>query len=152
MGVAQSYLISPAYAFVTYTNRDSVSLRERYGIGKAETGARDRGMLLYQGVPRVCEGACGDGVVGCRGEGVVEGGRGWCRGGLVRVVVWAEDAKERYVTPCNLLDMCKVIDCVWLARSLRTSKRSASTSIISGLDWIGMFSDEKAEVRAGEPT
>ena len=49
MGVAKSYFISPAYAFVAYPNRDSVPFREWYGIPEAETVVR--GTLRYQGFP-----------------------------------------------------------------------------------------------------
>jgi spermidine synthase len=49
MGVAKSYFISPAYAFVAYPNRDSVPFREWYNIPEAETVVR--GTLRYQGFP-----------------------------------------------------------------------------------------------------
>lgn len=49
MGVAKSYFISPAYAFVAYPNRNSVPFREWYNIPEAETVVR--GTLRYQGFP-----------------------------------------------------------------------------------------------------
>ena len=49
MGVAKSYFISPAYAFVAYPNRDSVPFKEWYNIPEAETVVR--GTLRYQGFP-----------------------------------------------------------------------------------------------------
>ena len=49
MGVAKSYFISPAYAFVAYPNRDSVPFREWYNIPEADTVVR--GTLRYQGFP-----------------------------------------------------------------------------------------------------
>ena len=49
MGVAKSYFISPAYAFVAYPNRDSLPFREWYNIPEAETVVR--GTLRYQGFP-----------------------------------------------------------------------------------------------------
>ena len=49
MGVAKSYFISPAYAFVAYPNRNSVPFREWYNIPEAEVVVR--GTLRYQGFP-----------------------------------------------------------------------------------------------------
>jgi spermidine synthase len=49
MAAAQSYYISPAFAFVAYPNRDSTPFREYYGIPEAETCIR--GTLRYQGFP-----------------------------------------------------------------------------------------------------
>ena len=49
MGTAKPYFISPAYAFVTYPNRNSIPFGEWYGIPEAETVVR--GTLRYQGFP-----------------------------------------------------------------------------------------------------
>jgi spermidine synthase len=49
MGVAKSYFVSPAYAFVAYPNRNSVPYREWYEIPEADTIVR--GTLRYQGFP-----------------------------------------------------------------------------------------------------
>ncbi|EPQ29908.1 uncharacterized protein PFL1_02581 [Pseudozyma flocculosa PF-1] len=49
MAAAQSFYISPAFAFVAYPNRDSTPFREWYRIPEAETVIR--GTLRYQGFP-----------------------------------------------------------------------------------------------------
>ena len=49
MALARSYYISPAFAFVTYPNRDSSLYREWYNIPKADTIVH--GTLRYQGFP-----------------------------------------------------------------------------------------------------
>ena len=50
MGHAESYYISPAFAFVAYPNRNSVPFREWYNIPEAETVVR--GTRRYQGFPQ----------------------------------------------------------------------------------------------------
>jgi len=49
MAAAHPHSISPAFAFMTYPNDDSVPYREWYGIGESETVVR--ATLRYQGFP-----------------------------------------------------------------------------------------------------
>ena len=49
MGEAKPYYVSPAYAFVSYPNRDSTPFRDAYNIPEAQTVVR--GTLRYQGFP-----------------------------------------------------------------------------------------------------
>ena len=85
---------------MVYTNGD-------YEIREAETGAED---IVVPGVPTICEGASGYGVVDWGGEGVVEGGMNGVERGL------------RILRRGIIYWMCEVINCVWRDHSSRTSK------------------------------
>jgi spermidine synthase len=93
MAHAQSYYISPAYAFVAYPNRDSTPFKEWYNIPEAETIVR--GTLRYQGFPEFVKALVDLGWLDeTKKEWLVEGME-WRE--VMRRVVGADDASEKYV-------------------------------------------------------
>ena len=134
MAAAQPYFISPAYAFVGYPNRDSTPYGVWYGIEGAETVVR--GTLRYQGF---CEFVRALVDMGWLDEGekawLVEK-KAWVWREVVKVVVGAEDASEGALI-ARINTIC------------RFPSAGEASRIVSGLRWIGMFSDEVVEVRGG---
>jgi saccharopine dehydrogenase-like NADP-dependent oxidoreductase len=91
MAHAQSYYISPAYAFVAYPNRDSTPFKEWYNIPEAETIVR--GTLRYQGFPEFVKALVDLGWLDeAKKEWLVEGME-WRE--VMRRVVGADDASEK---------------------------------------------------------
>jgi hypothetical protein len=76
-------------------------------------------MLRYQGFPELMRKLVEMELYG--GENGLLKEEGMVLREVVRVLVGAKVAKERYVPPV-IYWMCEVIDCVWVARSSRTPK------------------------------
>ncbi|PTU18267.1 hypothetical protein P175DRAFT_0504178 [Aspergillus ochraceoroseus IBT 24754] len=133
MATAKPYYIYPGFAFVAYPNRDSTSFRERYGIPEAETVIR--GTLRYQGFPEMIK-------------------------VLVDIGFLSDEARDFLKTPIAWKDATKQIlgatsssekDLEWAIASKTTfAHNDERNRIISGLRWIGLFSDEKTTPR-GNP-
>jgi len=132
MGVAKPYFISPAYAFVAYPNRNSVPFGEWYNIPEAETVVR--GTLRYQGFPQFIK-ALVD--LGWLDDTVKE----WLTGDLT----WAEVTQKAIgASSSSEVDL--------IARIKEVAKfpdELEASRIISGFRWIGFFSSEKVQPRAG---
>ena len=132
MSHAKPYFITPAHAFVAYPNRDSTSFREAYNIPEAETVVR--GTLRYQGFPQFI------GVLVKIGF-LNEKTKDW----LVDSITWRE-VTQKAISAQSAEEKVLVEKIVEIAQ---LSDVAEKTRIISGLRWIGLFSDERVEIRAG---
>jgi spermidine synthase len=132
MGYAKPYFISPAFAFVAYPNRNSVPFREFYNIPEAETVVR--GTLRYAGFPEFIKALVQLGWLNAEPKEWLKEGLTWKE--VSQKVVGANDASEASIVE-RIKAICSFPD------------ESEASRIISGLRWIGLFSDEKVAVRAG---
>ncbi|KAK1717870.1 Saccharopine dehydrogenase [Colletotrichum lupini] len=133
MATAKPYFIYPGYAFVAYPNRDSTPYKERYNIPEAQTIVR--GTLRYQGFPQFIK-------------------------VLVDIGFLEDAAQETLASPIAWKDATKAV--VGAASSSESDLEAAIVAkahfespedkqrILSGLRWIGVFSDEKITPR-GNP-
>ena len=133
MAEAKPYFIYPGYAFVAYPNRDSTPYKERYNIPEAQTIVR--GTLRYQGFPEDIKTLVD---IGC----LVEDEKDFLATGTQ--LAW-KDATAKIVGS----ESSKKEDIVWAISSRhKFPSTEEKERIISGLEWIGMFSDEKIIPRA----
>lgn len=133
MGTAKPYFIYPGYAFVAYPNRDSTPYKERYHIPEAETIIR--GTLRYQGFPQFIK-------------------------VLVQIGFLEETPVQLLSTPVSWKEATKAVvgaassspadlEAAIVAKATFDSEEDKQR-ILSGLRWIGLFSDEKITPR-GNP-
>jgi saccharopine dehydrogenase (NADP+, L-glutamate forming) len=128
MAEAKPYFIYPGYAFVAYPNRDSTPYKERYNIPEAQTIVR--GTLRYQGFPEYIKTLVDIGFL-------VEDEKDFLATGTQ--LAW-KDATAKIVGS----ESSKKEDIVWAISSRhKFPSTEEKERIISGLEWIGMFSDEK---------
>jgi saccharopine dehydrogenase-like NADP-dependent oxidoreductase len=120
MGVAKSYFISPAYAFVAYPNRNSVPFREWYNIPEAETVVR--GTLRYQGFPEFIKALVDLGWLDATVKEWLTGDLTWAE--VTQKAIGASSASETCVGPCPfpLVETYK-----FLATSSRASRKWPSS-------------------------
>lgn len=133
MGAAKPYFIYPGYAFVGYPNRDSTGYKELYNIPEAQTVIR--GTLRYQGFPQFIR-------------------------VLVQIGFLSEEKNDALTQPIAWKEATKLV--VGASSSSEADLKAAilskatfdsdeeKTRIINGLNWIGLFSDEKITPR-GNP-
>lgn len=125
MASAKPYFIYPGFAFVAYGNRDSTPFRERYNIPEAQTLVR--GTLRYQGFPEFI--------------------------GVLVDIGFLSEEKHDFLSekpiPWNQAT-AKIIgasshteqDLVWaISSKTKFANNDEKDRIISGLKWIGIFSD-----------
>ncbi|KAK1754658.1 Saccharopine dehydrogenase [Echria macrotheca] len=133
MNTAKPYFIYPGYAFVAYPNRDSTPYKERYAIPEAQTIIR--GTLRYQGFPQFIKVLVD---IGFLEEDVHEI--------LTKPGPWKEATKEIVgAKSSSAADLEAAIVSKATFESEEDKKR-----ILSGLRWIGLFSDE-AIIPKGTP-
>jgi saccharopine dehydrogenase (NADP+, L-glutamate forming) len=133
MGTANPYFIYPGYAFVAYPNRDSTPYKERYNIPEAQTIVR--GTLRYQGFPELVRVLVGMGFLSDEE-----------RSFLKEPISWKE-ATEKILSAKSTSEEDLELAIV----SKATFKDSEEKKrLLSGLKWIGLFSDEKIVPR-GNP-
>ncbi|KAF8067659.1 saccharopine dehydrogenase [Lyophyllum atratum] len=133
MSHAKPYYISPAFAFVAYPNRDSTPFREWYGIPEAETVVR--GTLRYQGFPEFISALVKLGWLDQEVKEWFVEGPSWAQ--VMQKAIGAADDQESTL-------VARVKELVGFPNE------AESTRIISGLRWIGLFSQtEKVVPRAG---
>ncbi|KAI8983224.1 saccharopine dehydrogenase [Trametes punicea] len=132
MDTARPSFITPALALVAFPNRDSVPLREVYGIPEAETVVR--GSLRYQGFPEFVKALGKLGLLDTERKP-------WLREGLT----WA-DITQRATAAPDATQSCLMARVKELCQF---SSEDESRRILSGLKWIGIFSSEKAEIYDG---
>ncbi|TFK21590.1 spermidine synthase [Coprinopsis marcescibilis] len=132
MAYAKPYYITPAFAFVCYPNRDSVPFREYYGIEEADTVVR--GTLRYQGFPEFIKALVDLGFLDAGEKAWLKEGLSWAE--VTQKAIGAADAKES-----TLVERIKVL--------AKFPNESEANRIISGLRWIGVLSEEKVKIRAG---
>ncbi|KAK3378457.1 Saccharopine dehydrogenase [Podospora didyma] len=125
MKMAKPYFIYPGYAFVAYPNRDSTPYKERYNIPEAQTIIR--GTLRYQGFPQFIKVLVD---IGFLEDTTVET--------LTRPVAWKE-ATATIVSAASSSQ--QDLEAAIVAKATFESDEDKQR-ILSGLRWIGLFSDE----------
>lgn len=130
MATARPYFIMPGYAFVAYPNRDSTPYKERYHIPEAETIIR--GTLRYQGFPQFIKVLVQTGFLE---ETPIEA--------LKSPIAWKEATKAILGTASS---DPKDLEAAIVSKAEFDSPEDRDR-ILSGLRWIGIFSDEKITPR-----
>lgn len=133
MGTAKPYFIYPGFAFVAYPNRDSTPYKERYNIPEAETIIR--GTLRYQGFPQFIRVLVQIGFLDDTAQEALSQPIAWNE--ATKIIVGAKSS--------SAADLEEAIVSKATFDSPEDQKR-----IVSGLRWIGLFSDEKITPR-GNP-
>ncbi|PYI06465.1 saccharopine dehydrogenase [Aspergillus sclerotiicarbonarius CBS 121057] len=133
MATAKPYFIYPGFAFVAYPNRDSCPYRERYNIPEAQTVVR--GTLRYQGFPEMIKVLVDTGFLSDEGREFLNGPIAWKD--ATKQIIGATSSDEK--------------DLEWaIASKTAFANNDERDRIISGLRWIGLFSDEQVTPR-GNP-
>ncbi|KAK2467601.1 hypothetical protein APHAL10511_000456 [Amanita phalloides] len=132
MAHAKPYFITPAFAFVAYPNRDSTPFKQFYNIPEAETVVR--GTLRYQGFPEFIKALVDLGWLNAEIQPWLNSSLTWAD--VMKKTIEASDAREETLAS-RVKEICKF------------PNESESTRIISGLKWIGLFSNEKVPTRGG---
>ncbi|KAG6821131.1 hypothetical protein H0H93_006470 [Arthromyces matolae] len=133
MSHANPYYISPAFAFVAYPNRDSTPYSQWYNIPEAETVIR--GTLRYQGFPQFIGALVKLGWLDQTEKSWLNESLTWAE--VNQKAINAVDASESSLI-ARVQQLCSFPD------------DAEATRIISGLRWIGLFSQtEKVVPRAG---
>ncbi|GFP56513.1 saccharopine dehydrogenase [NADP(+), L-glutamate-forming] [Trichoderma asperellum] len=130
MATAKPYFIMPGYAFVAYPNRDSTPYKERYNIPEADTITR--GTLRYQGFPQFIKVLVQTGFLE---ETPIEA--------LKTPITWKEATKAILGISSS---EPKDLEAAIVSRADFDSDEDRER-ILSGLRWIGIFSDEKITPR-----
>lgn len=126
MASAKPYFIYPGFAFVAYGNRDSTIFRERYSIPEAETLVR--GTLRYQGFPEFIKVLLDIGFLSEEKFDFLSG----------TPISWAE-ATSKIVGATSHSEN----DLLWaISSKTEFANNDEKDRIISGLKWIGVFSDK----------
>ncbi|KAG6012600.1 Saccharopine dehydrogenase [NADP(+), L-glutamate-forming] [Claviceps pusilla] len=133
MGTAKPYFIMPGFAFIAYPNRDSSIYAERYHIPEAKTIIR--GTLRYQGFAAFIKCLV---QMGFLEDTPIEA--------LKSPVAWREATKAILGTASS---DPKELEAAITAKVEWESPEDRAR-ILSGLRWIGIFSDEKITPR-GNP-
>ncbi|KID95836.1 saccharopine dehydrogenase, partial [Metarhizium majus ARSEF 297] len=133
MGTAKPYFIMPGFAFVAYPNRDSTPYAQRYNIPEAQTIIR--GTLRYAGFPQFIRCLV---QVGFLEETPIKA--------LESPITWREATQAVLGTASP---DPKELEAAIVAKAEFDSPEDRER-ILSGLRWIGIFSDEKITPR-GNP-
>ncbi|KAH7632973.1 putative saccharopine reductase [Sordaria sp. MPI-SDFR-AT-0083] len=133
MKMAKPYFIYPGYAFVAYPNRDSTIYKERYNIPEAQTVIR--GTLRYQGFPQFIKTLVDIGFLDDT-----------ARESLSKQTPWKEATKEIVGAASSSPED---LEAAILSKATFESPEDKQR-ILSGLRWIGLFSDETITPR-GNP-
>ena len=139
MSAAKPYFIYPGFALVAYPNRDSTFYKERYDISEAQTIIR--GTLRYQGFPEFVKVLVDIGFLSDDPVDYLSP-----ESNKKTPLAW-KDALSKLLNSSSNQEK----DLVW-AISSKTKFKSTSekTRIISGLKWLGLFSDTLITAR-GNP-
>ncbi|KAL7961283.1 saccharopine dehydrogenase [Trichoderma compactum] len=133
MATAKPYHIYPGYAFVAYPNRDSSIYKERYNIPEAQTIIR--GTLRYAGFPEFIKVLVDTGFLSDAEQGYFK-----------QPIPWKE-ATQKLLNASSSAEA----DLVAAVSSKTTFKDDEDKArLISGLKWIGIFSDANITPR-GNP-
>jgi saccharopine dehydrogenase (NADP+, L-glutamate forming) len=125
MNTARPYFIYPGFAFVAYPNRDSTPYKERYNIPEAQTIVR--GTLRYQGFPQFIKVLVDIGFLEDAPLDI-----------LSRPVSWKEATQVVIGAPSS---SAADLEATILSKASFESDEDKQR-ILSGLRWIGLFSDE----------
>ncbi|UKZ82588.1 Saccharopine dehydrogenase [NADP(+), L-glutamate-forming] [Trichoderma virens FT-333] len=124
MATAKPYHIYPGYAFVAYPNRDSSVYKERYNIPEAQTIIR--GTLRYAGFPEFIKVLVDTGFLSDDEQDYFK-----------QPIAWKEATQKLLNAPSS-----SETDLIAAVSSKATFKDAEEKArLISGLKWIGIFSD-----------
>lgn len=126
MASAKPFFIYPGFAFVGYPNRDSTPFRERYNIPEAQTVVR--GTLRYQGFPEMIKVLVDIGFLNDAPNSVFDKPTSWKE--ATKQVLGATSSSEK--------DLQSAI-----ASKTSFPNNEERDRLLSGLRWIGLFSDEQ---------
>ncbi|KAI9881343.1 MAG: Saccharopine dehydrogenase [NADP(+), L-glutamate-forming] [Pleopsidium flavum] len=130
MGTAKPYFIYPGFAFVAYPNRDSTPYKERYNIPEAQTILR--GTLRYQGFPEFVRVLVDMGFLSEDKQDFLE-----------KPISWKE-ATQKILKASSTTES----DLEWaIASKTKFDNNEEKSRVLTGLRWIGMFSDDKITPR-----
>lgn len=130
METAKPYFIYPGFAFVAYPNRDSTTYKERYNIPEAQTIIR--GTLRYQGFPEFIRVLVDIGLLSEEPVEYLRNPIPW-KCALARVLGSSSETEE------NLIGA--------ICSKAKFKDNLERDRVISGLRWIGLFSDTKITPR-----
>ncbi|KAI1121870.1 Saccharopine dehydrogenase [Nemania abortiva] len=133
MASAVPYYVMDGYSFLAYPNRNSVPFREYYRIPEARTVIR--GSLRYDGNPQLVRALIDLGWLSTETKDWLLPGITWAQ--IQQKITGASSTQEAEL-------IAKVDDICHFQSSEEREK------IISGLRWVGLFSEEKAPAR-GNP-
>ncbi|KAK4192883.1 Saccharopine dehydrogenase [Podospora australis] len=128
MKTAKPYFIYPGFAFVAYPNRDSTIYKERYNIPEAQTVVR--GTLRYQGFPQFIKVLVDIGFLEETSLQILSD--------PTKPVAWKDATAAVIGAPSS---SAADLEATILAKASFESEEDKKR-IISGLKWIGLFSDE----------
>lgn len=128
MKTAKPYFIYPGFAFVAYPNRDSTIYKERYNIPEAQTVVR--GTLRYQGFPQFIKVLVDIGFLEESSLSILSDS--------AKPVAWKEATAAVIGAPSS---SAADLEATILAKASFESEEDKKR-ILSGLKWIGLFSDE----------
>ncbi|KAI5806666.1 saccharopine dehydrogenase [Peziza echinospora] len=128
MNAAKPYFIYPGYAFIAYPNRDSTTYKERYHIPEANTIIR--GTLRYQGFAQF--------IKVLVDIGFLEDTEVPFLAKSAEPITWKQTvANVLGVASTNEEDLVAAISAKTVFPSVEEKNR-----IISGMRWLGLFSDD----------
>lgn len=126
MATAKPYFIYPGYAFVAYPNRDSTPYKERYNIPEAQTIIR--GTLRYQGFPEFIKVLVDTGFLSDAENAALKEPISWKE--ATQKILGASSSSQK--------------DLEWaISSKTKFVSTEDKNRILSGLKWIGIFSDEQ---------
>lgn len=126
MSTAKPYFIYPGFAFVAYPNRDSTQYKKLYGIPEAQTVIR--GNLRYQGFPEFIKVLVDLGFLNDSPVEIFSKQVAWKD--AFKELIGAKSSSEKDLTTR-----------VFEASTFKDE--SEQNRIISGLKWLGLYSDKK---------
>ncbi|GAM90866.1 hypothetical protein ANO11243_089120 [Dothideomycetidae sp. 11243] len=135
MGTAKPYFVYPGYAFVAYPNRDSTPYKGRYMIPEADTIIR--GTLRYQGFPEFVRTLVDMGFLSEQEEPFLKP--------IIDqpILTWREATAKILGSTSNSEN-----DLIWaISSKTKFTDNSEKDRIVTGLKWLGLFSDDKIEPR-----
>jgi len=135
MATAKPYFIYPGFAFIAYPNRDSTAYREMYSIPEAQDLVR--GTLRYQGFSSFVKTLVDMGFLSDEPADYLKAGSNISWKEATSKVLGATSRDEQ--------------DLIWaISSKTKFESTDEKTRIISGLKWIGLFSDDTIDAR-GNP-
>ncbi|KAI9679067.1 MAG: Saccharopine dehydrogenase [NADP(+), L-glutamate-forming] [Trizodia sp. TS-e1964] len=134
MATARPYFIYPGFSFVAYPNRDSTTYKERYNIPEARTIIR--GTLRYQGFPEFVRVLVDIGFLSEEEVEILKPSG--------KTVLWREATMK--VLAAKSSDELDLLEAV--SSKTTFTNEAEKDRIISGLKWLGLFSDEAITPRS----
>lgn len=138
MSHAKPYYVAPGYSFVAYPNRNSVPFRDWYGInseGEGETVVR--GTMRYEGFPEFIAVLVKMGFLKEEKKDFLTEGLKW-RSATAKAVGASSEEESA------------ILEAILPFLPTPNEPRSPENiRIVSGLRWIGLFSDDQVQVRNG---